>query len=77
MMLAVILSLSLKLPREHTNRYGILDVESDDGRLAKARGLVENQIQLTPRQRYQLLGVTSCSQAYFAHLDKKQAWRWW
>jgi UTP--glucose-1-phosphate uridylyltransferase len=29
------------VPREMTNRYGILDVETDDGRLAKARGLVE------------------------------------
>lgn len=29
------------VPREHTNRYGILDVVTDDGRLARARGLVE------------------------------------
>ncbi|SDH08404.1 UTP--glucose-1-phosphate uridylyltransferase GalU [Roseospirillum parvum] len=29
------------VPREHTNRYGILDVKSDDGRLAEAAGLVE------------------------------------
>lgn len=29
------------VPRQYTNRYGILDVEHDDGRLAKARGLVE------------------------------------
>lgn len=29
------------VPRAMTNRYGILDVETDDGRLAKARGLVE------------------------------------
>ena len=29
------------VPREHTSRYGILDVESDDGRIAKVRGLVE------------------------------------
>jgi len=31
----------MDVPREHTNRYGILDVESDDGRLAAVRGLVE------------------------------------
>ena len=30
-----------EVPREHTNRYGILDVESDDGRLVSVRGLVE------------------------------------
>jgi UTP--glucose-1-phosphate uridylyltransferase len=29
------------VPREHTNRYGILDVSSDDGRLAAVKGLVE------------------------------------
>lgn len=29
------------VPREQTNRYGILDVESDDGKLAKVRGLIE------------------------------------
>ena len=29
------------VPREHTNRYGILDVESDDGKIAKIKGMVE------------------------------------
>jgi UTP--glucose-1-phosphate uridylyltransferase len=29
------------VPREHTNRYGILDVASDDGRIAAIKGLVE------------------------------------
>ena len=29
------------VPREQTNRYGILDVSSDDGRLAAAKGVVE------------------------------------
>ncbi len=29
------------VPREHTNRYGILDIESDNGKLAKIKGLVE------------------------------------
>ena len=31
----------MDVPREHTSRYGILDVTSDNGRLAKAKGLVE------------------------------------
>ncbi len=30
-----------EVPREHTNRYGILDVANDDGRLAKMKGVVE------------------------------------
>jgi UTP--glucose-1-phosphate uridylyltransferase len=29
------------VPREHTNRYGILDISSDDGRIAAIKGLVE------------------------------------
>ncbi|CAN0559853.1 unnamed protein product [Laminaria digitata] len=29
------------VPPEHTNRYGILDIASDDGRLAEVKGLVE------------------------------------
>ncbi len=29
------------VPREQTDRYGILDVTSDDGRIASAKGLVE------------------------------------
>ena len=31
----------VEVPREQTGRYGILDVEADDGRLVRARGLVE------------------------------------
>jgi len=30
-----------EVPREHTDRYGILDVEADDGHLARAQALVE------------------------------------
>lgn len=29
------------VPREHTKRYGILDVDVDNGRIARAKGLVE------------------------------------
>ncbi len=31
----------MDVPRDQTGRYGILDVEGDDGRLASVRGLVE------------------------------------
>jgi UTP--glucose-1-phosphate uridylyltransferase len=30
-----------EVPHEHTNRYGILDVGADDGRLVEVKGLVE------------------------------------
>ncbi len=31
----------MDVPREHTERYGVLDVGNDDGRLAEVKGLVE------------------------------------
>lgn len=31
----------MDVPREHTDRYGVLDVEHDDGGLASAKGMVE------------------------------------
>ncbi|MEJ0045414.1 MAG: UTP--glucose-1-phosphate uridylyltransferase [Rhodospirillales bacterium] len=31
----------VEVPREHTSRYGILDIGADDGRLVEVRGLVE------------------------------------
>ena len=31
----------MDVPREHTDRYGVLDVGTDDGRLAEVKGLVE------------------------------------
>ena len=34
-------SRSTEVPREHTNRYGILEVGTDDGRLVEVTGLVE------------------------------------
>ena len=30
-----------EVPREHTNRYGVLDIERDDGKLVKVKGVVE------------------------------------
>ncbi len=34
-----------EVPAEHAYRYGILDIENDDGRVAKIRGLVEKPAQ--------------------------------
>src|SRR5271168_2425793 len=32
---------AIEVPREHTNRYGVLDIVEDKGRLVRARGVVE------------------------------------
>jgi UTP--glucose-1-phosphate uridylyltransferase len=31
----------MEVPREHTGRYGVLDISADDGKLVKVKGLVE------------------------------------
>jgi UTP--glucose-1-phosphate uridylyltransferase len=31
----------MEIPREHTDRYGILDIEKEEGRLVSVRGLIE------------------------------------
>ncbi|MEO5337940.1 MAG: UTP--glucose-1-phosphate uridylyltransferase GalU [Magnetospirillum sp. WYHS-4] len=45
-----------EVPREHTNRYGILDVVSDDGRLAQAKGLVEKPRPEDAPSRLSIIG---------------------
>lgn len=60
------------VPREHTNRYGILDVEEDDGRLAKARGLVEKPDPKDAPSTLSIIGRYILQPEVFAHLDKKE-----
>jgi len=61
------------VPRAHTNRYGILDVESDDGRLAKARGVVEKPAPEDAPSTLSIIGRYILQPDIFAHLEKKQA----
>ncbi len=49
------------VPRELTCRYGILDVAKDDGRLARARGLVENPTRRRRPRRSPSSAATFCS----------------
>jgi UTP--glucose-1-phosphate uridylyltransferase len=44
------------VPREHTNRYGILDVESDNGRLVKIKGLVEKPEPISAPSTLSIIG---------------------
>jgi len=62
-----------EVPRDQTNRYGILDVESDDGRLAKARGLVEKPDPADAPSTLSIIGRYILQPNVFTHLDKKQA----
>ncbi len=60
------------VPREHTKRYGILDVEFDNGRLAKARGLVEKPDPEVAPSTLSIIGRYILHPAVFEVLDKKE-----
>jgi UTP--glucose-1-phosphate uridylyltransferase len=58
------------VPREMTNRYGILDVESDDGRLAKARGLIEKPDPAEAPSTLSIIGRYILQPEVFAQLER-------
>ena len=60
------------VPRDQTNRYGILDVESDDGRLAKVRGLVEKPAPEKAPSTLSVIGRYILQPEIFYELEAKQ-----
>ena len=58
------------VPRDRTDRYGILDVEHDDGRIASARGLVEKPDPADAPSTLSIIGRYILDGAVFDHLDK-------
>jgi len=60
------------VPRDQTNRYGILDVESDDGRLAKVRGLVEKPEPAKAPSTLSVIGRYILQPEIFYELEAKQ-----
>jgi UTP--glucose-1-phosphate uridylyltransferase len=61
------------VPREQTNRYGILDVEKDDGRLAKIRGLVEKPAPEQAPSTLSIIGRYILQPEIFQELDAQCA----
>lgn len=61
------------VPREQTNRYGILDVVSEDGALAKASGLVEKPDPADAPSTLSIIGRYVLQPEVFTYLDKKNA----
>ncbi|NQV47665.1 MAG: UTP--glucose-1-phosphate uridylyltransferase [Rhodospirillaceae bacterium] len=61
------------VPRDRTNRYGILDVVSDDGRIASARGLVEKPAPKDAPSTLSIIGRYILDEAVFDHLNKSMA----
>ena len=59
------------VPREHTNRYGILDVAHDDGRLATVRGLVEKPASAEAPSTLSIIGRYILQPEVFKFLEEK------
>jgi len=61
--------------REQTNRYGIIDVKSDDGRLVSVRGLVEKPDPDDAPSTLSIIGRYILQPQVFKHLDKQEKGR--
>lgn len=59
------------VPRDQTNRYGILDVSSDDGRIAAIKGLVEKPKPEVAPSTLSIIGRYILQPEVFDHLDRK------
>jgi UTP--glucose-1-phosphate uridylyltransferase len=59
------------VPREHTNRYGILDIEGQEDVLTKAKGLVEKPDPAAAPSTLSIIGRYVLDPAVFIELDKK------
>jgi UTP--glucose-1-phosphate uridylyltransferase len=62
----------MDVPKEHTNRYGILDLESDDGKLASVKGLVEKPAPEVAPSTLSIIGRYVLLPSVFAELDKQE-----
>ena len=58
------------VPREQTDRYGILDVTSDDGRIAGAKGLVEKPKPADAPSTLSIIGRYILQPEVFEELDR-------
>ncbi len=57
--------------RDQTNRYGILDVESEDGLISKARGLIEKPDPAKAPSTLAIIGRYILDPIVFKELDKR------
>ncbi|HEX3348058.1 MAG TPA: UTP--glucose-1-phosphate uridylyltransferase GalU [Acetobacteraceae bacterium] len=61
-----------EVPREQTNRYGILDVGADDGRLVEVRGLVEKPKPEVAPSNLSIIGRYVLLPQVLAHLARME-----
>jgi UTP--glucose-1-phosphate uridylyltransferase len=60
----------MEVPREHTNRYGILDVARDDGRLVTVKGVVEKPQPQDAPSNLSIIGRYILEPEVFGHLGR-------
>jgi UTP--glucose-1-phosphate uridylyltransferase len=59
-----------EIPHQHTNRYGVLDVGTDDGRLVSVRGLIEKPKPEEAPSRLAIIGRYVLLPEVFEHLSR-------
>jgi UTP--glucose-1-phosphate uridylyltransferase len=62
----------MEVPREHTKRYGVLDIASDDGRLVAVKGLVEKPDPSVAPSNLSIIGRYILQPEIFAHLERTE-----
>jgi len=62
----------MEVPKDHTNRYGILDIGEDDGRMVEARGMIEKPAPEEAPSRLALIGRYVLMPEVFDHLDRQE-----
>lgn len=62
----------MEVPRDHTNRYGILETGEDDGRMVEAKGMVEKPAPDDAPSNLALIGRYILMPEVFDHLSKQE-----
>ena len=60
----------VEVPREHTGRYGVLDIVEDKGRLVRAKGVVEKPDPAEAPSTLTIIGRYIIQPEIFDHLEK-------
>jgi UTP--glucose-1-phosphate uridylyltransferase len=60
----------MEVPREQTNRYGVLDVANDDGRLVSVKGVVEKPEPAVAPSNLSIIGRYILQPEVFDHLSR-------
>jgi UTP--glucose-1-phosphate uridylyltransferase len=60
----------MDVPREHTNRYGILDIDDDDGHLVRVKGVVEKPEPAKAPSTLSIIGRYVLQPEVFEHLSR-------